>query len=71
MSDRDPRFDQEKRDEAARLYREGLSERAVAKRLGVSKQAARNYLDDAGVRRRSRSAAQRRSWRERARSEPR
>lgn len=62
MSERDPRFDQSKRDQAAALYREGLSERAVAERLGVSKTTARGYLDDAGVRRRSGKVAAKRRW---------
>lgn len=60
MDDRDPRFDESKRDRAARLYREErLSEREVAQRMGCSKTAVRNYLRDAGVRRRRRSVANR------------
>lgn len=60
MSERDPRFDETKRVEAARLYREErLSEREVAERMGCSKTAVRRYLRDAGVRRRRRSVANR------------
>lgn len=62
MSERDPRYKLGQRERAAELYRSGLSERAVAERLGVSKTVARNYLDDAGVRRRSRKAAGKRRW---------
>lgn len=43
---------QDRREEAARLYRSGLSERQVAERMGVSKTTARSYLNTAGVRRR-------------------
>lgn len=59
MEERDPRFKKEQRDRAAELYRSGLSERKVADELGVSKTVARGYLDDAGVRRRSKKAAAR------------
>lgn len=53
MSDRDPRYDAQARDEAARHYRDGrLSERAIAKRMGLSRTRVRDLLDEAGVRRR-------------------
>jgi transposase len=48
----DPRYRGKERKEAARLYRQGLSERAVADRLGMSKTRIRDYLDQMGVERR-------------------
>lgn len=55
-SERDPRFQYEKRTTAARLYRRGLTERQVADEMRVSRTVARRYLDDAGVERRRRGA---------------
>jgi hypothetical protein len=42
----------DKREEAARLYRSGMAERKVARRLGLSRARTRELLDDAGVIRR-------------------
>jgi DNA-binding CsgD family transcriptional regulator len=64
--ERDPRFDESKREEAARLYRSGLSERQVGERMGVSKSRARSYLNDAGVRRRRRGRPRAKRRRQRA-----
>jgi DNA-binding transcriptional regulator LsrR (DeoR family) len=49
---RDPRYDGAKRTEAARLYRAGLSERAVAEKMGLSRARVQDLLDEKGVKRR-------------------
>ena len=46
---KDPRFDQSKREQAAALYSELGSVRAVAEEMDVSVRRAWQYLDDAGV----------------------
>lgn len=69
MSDRDPRFDGEQRERVARLYREGMSEREVSERVGLSKSRVHQLLRSAGVRRRSRKSAMRRAHERRRRAE--
>lgn len=55
----DPRYDRDKRVEAARLYAdECLSVRGVADRMGVSPTRAWVFLKDAGVQFRKRKAGQ-------------
>jgi transposase-like protein len=48
-ADRDPRYDEEKREQAAALYAEHSSVRAVAAEMGLSARRVWELLRDAGV----------------------
>ena len=52
MEQRDPRFDVEKRKRVRALYESGLSERAVAEKVGLPRTRLRELLAEAGTRKR-------------------
>lgn len=54
MHERDPRFEGTKREHARALYESGLSERAVAAQLGLSRTRTRALLAESGTKRRRR-----------------
>lgn len=64
--ERDPRYQPTLRDRARQLYESGVSERAVADRMELSRARVRELLDESGVKRRKRGrpAARRRAPRQ-------
>lgn len=72
MTDRDPRFDGTKREQARELYEGGASERAVAEAMGLSRTRVRRLLAESGAKRRRRGRpARRQSMPRQPRGEPR
>lgn len=49
---RDPRYRADLREQAAKLYRSGLSAAEVAAKMGLSRTRIMQLLDDSGVKRR-------------------
>jgi DNA-binding transcriptional regulator LsrR (DeoR family) len=52
--ERDPRYEPTKREQARELYASGMSERAVAEHMELSRTRVRQLLAESGVKRRKR-----------------